>query len=320
MWIFSASIGTTNPKPWFCTVIRECTWKPNIDIADLHFWCFECLPSWHVGGPWWMNVLRIFARKVAFGCFPPPKWLPRTGKYNYSWIGSSPLHARKTYTSKQTCSLLEVFLGFDVNKSAKFSQNVTTNLWSNLGFLKVCRNAYFYSFLRDNERRGKRGFWQDLFLGGGGWVLFFFGGGFGLRFGRFRLRWGDPKGHLASPNPSFFWFVLFDWVLEGSGWGGAKRPFLAVLEIWGLICCQNPFQDSILFFLSLHQPFSKTMPLFLSQFFFLLPFLYCYCFFQQSFLKHPHFQTRVAWIVVFYLVLFCVLLVVVSKEPLFGPS
>ena len=68
-------------------------------------------------------------------------------------------------------------------------------------------------------------------------------------FGRFRLRWGGPKGHVPSPNPSFVWFFggycfLFK---EDLGWGGAwwAPPHLTLPF---LVCFYSFFNSLLCFF------------------------------------------------------------------------
>ena len=74
----------------------------------------------------------------------------------------------------------------------------------------------------EHSRKWKRGFWHDP-------PFCFFVFFLCLSFGRFRLRWGGPKGHLTSPNPSFFGVCLLGggWVLGQVGPGepqAQRRP------------------------------------------------------------------------------------------------
>ena len=91
--------------------------------------------------------------------------------------------------------------------------------------------------------------------------MFVLGGGcsFGLGFGRFRLRWGGPNGHLTSPNPSFFFLFFFRFFFQKKG----NCP--AILEDVGLFSPKIPFMKcsfTCCFFSSSSSSYPSSSPLF----------------------------------------------------------
>ena len=207
-------------------------------------------------------------------------------------------------------------------------------MWSKLGILRFAEMPIFMVFSRD--------FWDFTDFSASSKKAFlitssllFLGRGFGLGFGRFRLKWGGAKGHLTSPNPSFFLGVLFfvylggfasglgferfrvrwgppHWTLPyfgfllfviyflGSVYWETKRPFPAILQgVWSYFS-KNPFLQMLFWFCFLLLPSSNSSCYYFLFFFLFLFFLF---FFFLLFICFLPFQYST-----FFLPLFLVLL------------
>ena len=152
------------------------------------------------------------------------------------------------------------------------------SLWSNLGVLRFAEMPFYTVFsnfgLSEKLKKATRALLTRS-------IVFVILGRFclnGLGFGRFRLRWGGPSGHLTSPNLSFSCFLgfvflggfYFPFCLSFVFWKSQKGHFLTMLEFVSSPL-EKHFLQIRLFFLFFFS-FSSLSRLHLFSVFFINPF------------------------------------------------